>query len=66
MLRRIVGTNIIKRFNHTHSKPTFTENNKTIEYLLREQNKKLEVISTRINTMLIFLVGIQITIILHP
>ena len=64
MLKRIIGSNIIKRFNHTHSKTTFPENNKTIENLLHEQNKHFDVISSGIGTIIIFLAGIQITIVL--
>jgi hypothetical protein len=64
MLKRIIGSNIIKRFNHTHSKTTFPENNKTIENLLHEQNNHFDVISSGIGTIIIFLAGIQITIVL--
>ena len=62
MLRRIVGTNIIKRFNQTHSKTTFPENNKTIENLLREQNNHLDNISHNLNAIGFILVCIQLTI----
>jgi hypothetical protein len=48
MLRRIIGSNIIKRFNHSHSKTTFPENNKTIENLLREPNEHLYRISNNL------------------
>jgi len=62
MLRRIVGSNIIKRFNHTHSKTTFPENNKTIENLLREQNNHLDNISQQLTVITIILTFTQITI----
>ena len=62
MLRRIVRTNIIKRFNHTHSKTTFPENNKTIENLLREQNNHLDNISQQLTVISIILTFTQITI----
>jgi hypothetical protein len=62
MLKRIVGSNIIKRFNHTHSKTTFPENNKTIENLLREQNKHLDDISYSLKGISLILALTQITI----
>jgi hypothetical protein len=69
MLRRIVGSNIIKRFNHTHSKTTFPENNKTIENLLREQNNhldnishSLQVISHGLQAIWVVVACIQLTI----
>jgi hypothetical protein len=62
MFRRIVGTNIIKRFNQTHSKTTFPENNKTIENLLREQNNHLDNISQQLTVISIILTFTQITI----
>jgi hypothetical protein len=62
MLRRIVGSNIIKRFNHTHSKTSFPENNKTIENLLREQNKHLDDISHSLKGIGLILALTQVTI----
>jgi len=62
MLKRIVGSNIIKRFNHTHSKTTFPENNKIIENLLREQNKHLDDISYSLKGIGVILACIQLTI----
>jgi hypothetical protein len=62
MLRRIVRTNIIKRFNHTHSKTTFPENNKTIENLLREQNNHLDNISNSLQAIWVIVACIQLTV----
>jgi len=62
MLRRIVRTNIIKRFNHTHSKTTFPENNKTIEHLLRQQNEHLDRISNKLMSCCVSLVGTQLAV----
>ena len=62
MLRRIVGSNIIKRFNLSHSKTTIPENNKTIENLLREQNNHLDNISQQLTVITIILTFTQITI----
>lgn len=62
MLRRIVRTNIIKRFNHTHSKTTFPENNKTIENLLREQNNHLDNISRSLQAIWVLVACIQLTV----
>ena len=42
---RFIKPNIMKKLNHTHSKTIFPENNKDIEYLIREQNKILQEIS---------------------
>jgi hypothetical protein len=62
MLRRIIGSNTIKRFNHTHSKTTFPENNKTIENLLREQNNHLDNISNSLQAIWIIVACIQLTV----
>jgi hypothetical protein len=63
MLRRIVRTNIIKRFNHNHSKTTFPENNKTIENLLREQNNHLDDISNSLQAIWVIVACIQLTVV---
>jgi hypothetical protein len=64
MLRRIIRPNIIKRFNHTHSKTTFPENNKTIENLLRVQNEHLANISDSLKFIALLLIGTEMIIII--
>lgn len=60
MFRTLVRTNLIKRFNHTHSKTVFTENNnKIIEDLLLEHNKHLDRIGDGIGYLTMVLFGIQ-------
>jgi hypothetical protein len=64
MLRRIIRPNIIKRFNHTQSKTTFPENNKTIENLLRVQNEHLANISESLKFIALLLIGTEMIIII--
>jgi len=62
MLKRIIGSNIIKRLNHTHSKTIFPENNKTIEHLLRQQNEHLDRITKKLTSCGVFLFGTQLAV----
>jgi hypothetical protein len=64
MLRRIIRPNIIKRFNHTQSKTTFPENNKTIENLLRVQIEHLNNISESLKFIALLLIGTEMIIII--
>jgi hypothetical protein len=64
MLRRIIRPNIIKRFNHTQSKTTFPENNKTIENLLRVQIEHLANISESLKFIALLLIGTEMIIII--
>lgn len=68
MFRRLIKPNLIRRFNHTHSKSIFPAetNNKIIEDLLREQNKHLDKIREGIDYFFLALIGIQFTIIFKP
>ncbi len=45
MFKRLVNSNLIKRFSHTHSKTIFNNSNKNIEDLLHTQNKTLKYIA---------------------
>lgn len=63
MFKTLVRSNLIKRFNHTHSKTIFPDNhNKIIEELLRENNKHLNRIGDGIGYIVVGLLGIQVCI----
>lgn len=67
MFRTLVRPTLIKRFNHTHSKTIFPENNnKIIVDLLREQNKHLDRIGDGLVSISFGLLGIQICICFKP
>lgn len=67
MFRTLVRTNLIKRFNHTHSKTIFPDkNHKNIEDLLREHNQHLDKIGDGLGYIFFALVGLQITIVFKP
>jgi hypothetical protein len=62
MLKRILITNISKRFNNSYSKTTFLKNYKDIEHqLFREQNKHLDHISDSLKVIGWVLITTQIT-----
>lgn len=67
MFRTLIRTNLIKRFNHTHSKTIFPDNhNKIIEELLREHNKHLERIGDGLGYIFYSLIGLQLCIVFKP
>lgn len=67
MFRTLVRTNLIKRFNHTHSKTIFPDNhNKKIIEELYEHNKHLERIGDRLGYIFFGLIGLQFTILFKP
>ena len=67
MFRTLIRSNLIKRFNHTHSKTIFPDNhNKIIEELLREHNKHLDRIGDGLGYIWLALIGLQISIVFKP
>lgn len=52
IMLRLIHPTLMRRFCHTHSKTTFSENsNKVIEDLIRQQNETLKEIDTGINVL---------------